>query len=82
MRVDDLKITLILQKGRSLLIVFFNPVLKLSDNLPKNGNTITKSFLSAVNGTGFSVSLLLRKLLMHLSISLIENAFFCNISFK
>ena len=78
--VDDLKITLILQKGRFLLILFFNRVLKSSDNLPRNSKTITKSFLSAVNVTGFSVSLLLRKLLMQLSINLIGNAFFFNIS--
>ena len=75
-RVDDLKITLILQKGRFLLILFFNRVLKSSDNLPRNGKTITKYFSSAVNETGFSVSILLRKLLMQLSVNLIGNAFF------
>ena len=47
-RVDDLKITLILQKGRFLLILFFKCVYKSSDNLPKNGKTTTKSFFSAV----------------------------------
>ena len=80
--VDDLKITLILQKGRLFLVLFFKHVLKSSDNLPRNGKTITKSFFSAVNVTGFSVSLLLRKLLMQLSINLIGNAFFFNISFN
>ena len=42
-RVEDLKITLILQNGRFLLILFFNRVLKSGDNLPSNGKTITKS---------------------------------------
>ena len=69
-------------KGKVLLILFFNRVLKSSDNLPRNGKTITKSFFPAVNVTGFSLSLLLRKLLMQLSISLIGNAFFYNISVK
>ena len=61
-RVEDLKITLILQKGRFLLILFFKRVLKSSDHLRRNGKTITKSFFSAVNVTGFSVSLLLTKI--------------------
>ena len=78
--VADLKVTLILQKF--LLAIFLKRVLKSSNNLPKNGNTLTKSFFSAVNLTGFSVSLLLRKFLMQLSISLVGNAFFFNISFK
>ena len=81
-RVDDLKITLILQKVRFLLILFYKRVLKSTDNLPRNGKTITKSFFSAVNLTGFSVSLLLRKFLMQLFINLIGNAFFFNIPFK
>ena len=71
-RVDDLK--LILQKRRFLMILFFKRVLKSSDALPRNGKT--KCFFSAVNMTGFSVILLLRKFLMQLSISLIGNAFF------
>ena len=78
--VADLKVTLILQKF--VLAIFLKRVLKSSNNLPKNGNTLTKSFFSAVNLTGFSVSLLLRKFLMQLSISLVGNAFFFNISFK
>ena len=53
-----------------------------SDNFQRNGKTITKFLFSAVIMTGFSVSLLLRKYLMQLSISLIENAFLFNISFK
>ena len=59
--VEDLKKTLILQKGRFLLILLFKSVLKSSDNLPRNGKTITKSILAAVNVTDFSVSLLLTK---------------------
>ena len=53
-----------------------------SDNFQRNGKTITKFLFSAVIMTGFSVSLLLRKYLMQLAISLIENAFLFNISFK
>ena len=81
-RFDDLKITPILQKGRFLLIIFLKRNLKSSDTLPKNGKTTTKSFFSAVNVACFSVSLLLRKFLMQLSISLIGDAFFVNIYFK
>ena len=40
-RVEDLKITLILQKGR-LLRLFLKRVFRSSDNLPRNGKTITK----------------------------------------
>ena len=80
--VDDLKIALILQKGRFLLILFLKRVLKSSNNLPRNGRTITKSLFSAVTVTGFSVSLLLRKFLTQLSVNLIGNAFFFDISFK
>ena len=81
-RVDVLKITLILQKERFLMILFFKRVLKSSNNLPKNGKTITKSFFSAGNMTGFSLSLLLRKFLIQLYSNLIGNAFFFNICFK
>ena len=65
---------IILQKGKFLLILFLKRVLKSSDNLPRNGKTITKSFFSAVNVTGFSVNLLLTKFLMQLSTNLIGNA--------
>ena len=57
-RVEDLKITLILQKGMFLLILLFKRVLKSSYNLLKNGKTITKSFFSTVNVTDFSASLI------------------------
>ena len=80
--VEDLQINLILKKGKFLLTLFFKVSLKSSDNLPRNGKTITKSIFSDVNVTGFSVSFLLRKPLMHLSINLIGNAFFLNIYFK
>ena len=81
-RVEHLKIALILQKERFLLKLFFKSVLKSSDSLARNGKTIIELFFLAVNLTGFSVSLLLRKFLMQLSISLIGNGFFSNISFK
>ena len=62
--------------GGFLLILFFKCVPKSSDNLPKNGKTITRSFFSPVNVTDFSVSLLSRKFLMQLPINLIGKAFF------
>ena len=74
--------TLILQKGRFLLILFLKFVIKSSDNLPRNGKTVTKSFFPAVNLTGFLVSLFVRKFLIQMSISVIGNAFFFNISVK
>ena len=74
--VEDLKITLISQKERFLLILIFKRVLKSSDNVPRNGKTTAKSFLLAVNMTSFSVSHLLRKFLTQLSINLIGNVFF------
>ena len=55
-RVDDLKITLILQKRRFLLILFCELVFKSSHNLPRNGKTITKSFFSAYNITSLVLS--------------------------
>ena len=59
------------------MILFLKHVLKSSDTLPRNGETITKSFFSAVNVTGFSVTRFLRKFLTQLSINMIGN-----ISFK
>ena len=81
-RIDNLKITLILQKERFLPILFFKKVLKSSDNIPRNGKTITKPFFSADNVTGFSVSLLSRGFLMKLSISLVGNGSYFNFPFK
>ena len=82
MRVDNLKINLILQKGRFLPILIIKRVLKSTGNLPINGKIITFSFFSAVSVTGYSVSLLLRKFLVQLSINFIGNSFFLDIYFK
>ena len=60
--IDDLKITLILQEGRFLHILFLMRVLKSSDTVPRKGKSITKSFFSAGNVTNVSVSYLLEKL--------------------
>ena len=60
--IDDLKITLILQEGRFLHILFLMRVLKSSDTVPRKGKTITKSFFSAGNVTNVLVSYLLEKL--------------------
>ena len=81
-RVDNLKINLILQKGRFLPILIIKRVLKSTGNLPRNGKIITISFFSAVSVTGYSVSLLLRKSLVQLSINFIGNPFFLDIYFK
>ena len=81
-RVDNLKINLILQKGRFLPILIIKRVLKSTGNLPINGKIITISFFSAVSVTGYSVSLLLRKFLVQLSINFIGNSFFLDIYFK
>ena len=62
------------------MTLFFKRVPKPSDNIEGNGKTITKSFFSAVHMTSFSVSVLLRKFLMQLSLSFIGNAF--DISFE
>ena len=43
---------------------------------------MTKSFFSTANVTGFSVRFLIKKFLMQLSISFIENVLLFNISFK
>ena len=80
MPVKDSKTNLTFTKGRFLLILFFKCVLKSRDNLPRNYKAITKSFFSAVNETGFSVSFLFTRFLMQLSINLIGNVFFFNIS--
>ena len=80
--INYLKITLILHKGRFLLILYFKLVLKSSNTFSRNDKTITKSFFWAVDVTSFSVSHLLRKVLMQLSVIFMGNAFFFNISFK
>ena len=71
-RVVDLKITLILQKGRFLLIVFCNRVLIAREKLPRYGRAINNYFFSTVNV----------KVVMKLSTSLMGNAFFLKMSFK
>ena len=81
-RVDNLKVTLILQKRRYLPILIIKSVLKSTGNLPRNGKNITISFFSAVSVTGYSVSLLLRNFLVQLSISFIGNSLFLDIYFK
>ena len=48
----DLRITLILQKGRLLLILLCKRVLKARDKLPIYGRTINSSFLLTVSVTG------------------------------
>ena len=80
-RVVDLKITLILQKGRFLLILSCKPVLIARDKLPRYGRAINNFFLTA-NATGVCKNFLVKKVLMQLSPSLMRNALFLKISFK
>ena len=81
-RVVDLKITLILQKGRFLLRLFCKRVLIARDKLPRYGRVIDNSFLSTVNATGVCKNFLFKNVLMQLSTSLMGNAFFLKMSFK
>ena len=55
----------ILQYGSLFFIMGL--ILVLSDNLPKYGRTITKSFLGTVLTTGFGASTLSKNSFMHLS---------------
>ena len=57
------------------MILFFKDFLKSGDTFPRNDKVLSKSFFSAINMTGFSLSLLLRKILIQLSVNLIENTF-------
>ena len=79
--INYLKITLILHEGRFLLILYFKLVLKSSNTFSRNDKTITKSFFWAIDETSFSVSHLLRKVLIQLSVIFMGNAFFFKISF-
>ena len=78
----DLKITLILQKGKFLLILFCKRVVIASVKLPRYGSAINNSFFSTVNAKGVCKNFLFKKVLMQLSTSLMENAFFLKMSFK
>ena len=80
--IDDLKITLILQEGRFLHILFLMRVLKSSDTVPRKGKTITKSFFWEGNVTMCQWVIYWKSFLMQLWIILKGNAFFFNISFK
>ena len=57
------------------MILFFKYFLKSGDTFQRNGKVVSKSFFSAINMTGFSLSLLSRKILIQLSVNLIGNAF-------
>ena len=81
-RVVDLKITLILQKGRLLLILFCKRVLIARNKLPKYGRAKNNCFFSTVNARGVCKNFLFKKVLMQLSTSLMGNAFFLKICFK
>ena len=73
---------MILQKARFLLILFCKRVLIARDKLPRYGRAINNSFFSAVNVKGVCKNFLSEKVLMHLSTSLMRNAFFHKMFFK
>ena len=77
-RVDDLKITLILQKRRFLLILLCKRVFKSSHNLPRNGKTITKSFFSAYNVTSLVLSESFIEKVFHATIYQFDRKFILN----
>ena len=81
-RVVDLKMTLILQRRRFLLILFCKRVLIARDKLPRCGRAINNSFFLTVNAMGVCKSFLFKKVLMQLSTSLMGNAFSLKMYFK
>ena len=66
-RVDDLKITLILQNEMLLLMLFCKRVLKQREGIPGYGNTTNSSFLGTVCSSIFCENCLFKNIFMHLS---------------
>ena len=66
-RVDDLKITLILQNEMLLLMLFCKCVLKQREDIPRYGKTIHNSFLGTICSNIFCENCLFKNILMHLS---------------
>ena len=66
-RVDDLKITLILQNEMLLLMFFCKCDLKQREDIPRYGRTKNNSFLRTVCSNIFCKNCLFKNILMHLS---------------
>ena len=56
--VEDWKITLILQREKILMTLFFKRVLRSNDGLAREGKTMAKSFFSVVNVNAFYLTVL------------------------
>ena len=80
-RVDDLKITLILQNEMLLLMLFCRRVLKQREGIPRCGKTIHNSFLGTACSNIFCENCLFKNILMHLSTK-VEEKFFFNTFFR
>ena len=70
-RIDDLKITLILQNEMLLLMLFCKRVLKQREDIPRYGNTINNSFLGTVCPNIFCKNYLFKNIFMHFSTKLV-----------
>ena len=81
-RVDDLKITLILQNEMLLLMLFCKHVLKQREDIPRYGKTIHNSFLGTVYSNIFCENCLFKNILMHLSTKVEGKEFFFNTFFR
>ena len=80
--VANSKITLILHKGRFLLIPFCKHVLIARDKLLRYGRTINNYFFSIVIAKRVCKNVLFKKVLMRLSTSLMRNKLFLKRLFK
>ena len=81
-RYEDAKVTLILQNGIFLLMLFCDCVLKASDKILSFDKVIRNSLFLTENVTGVSKRFLLERVLMQLPINVMENAFFLKIFIK
>ena len=81
-RLDDLKITLILQNEMSLLILFGKHVVKQREDIPRYGKTMNNSFLPTVCSNIFFKNCLFKNILMHLFTKKVVKEFFFNTSFR
>ena len=81
-RVDDLKITLILQNETLLLMLFCKRVLKQREDIPRYGKTINNSFLGTVCSNIFCENCLFKNILIHLSTKVKGKEFFFNTFFR
>ena len=81
-RVNDLKITLILQNEILLLMPFRKRVLKKREHITRCDKTINNSFLATVCSNIFCENCLFKNILIHLSTKVVGKEFFSKISFR